>query len=665
MAVLHLDFETRSACDLKARGLANYAADPTTDVLCMAYAFDDKPVQLCHPGNAQSAEGHDEGQSIYDIINHVEAGGLVYAHNAAFEFAIWNEVLAKRYGWPALKPEQMRCTMAMAYAMGLPGSLDGAAGALGIEQRKDAKGARVMMQLAKPRKVLDDGTIAWWDDPAKLQMLYDYCKQDVEVERALHKRMRELSDDEQSLWLLDQTINARGIGIDAEAIDAAIELVIDEKARLDQAMRDITGNVVAGCTDVAQLTAWLRYRGVKLPGVAKSDVNELLNRDDLVDDCRTALLLRQEAAKSSTAKLTSMRGRAGDDGRMRGLFQYHGAATGRWAGRGPQPHNFPRPTVIHSQDDIEDVVEHFGNPEYLRVLHGDPMPLVADCMRSMIVAAPGHQFICCDYSNIEGRVLAWLAGEEWKIQAFRDFDAKTGADLYLLAYAKGFHCSIDEAKPHRQIGKVMELALGYAGGVGAFQTMARGYGVKVTDERADELKHAWRNAHPKVVQFWADLERAAMRAVTEGGVHRAGPIAFKVSGSFLWCQLPSKRVLCYPYPQLQDKETPWGKVVQQLTYMSVNGVTRKWERCSTYGGSLAENVTQAVARDILVAGMRACEANGYPVVMHVHDEIVAEVALSAAKSVDEMSTLMSNVPHWASGLPVSATGWAGRRYRKD
>ncbi|HWU70795.1 MAG TPA: hypothetical protein VN017_05525, partial [Pseudoxanthomonas sp.] len=314
---------------------------------------------------------------------------------------------------------------------------------------------------------------------------------------------------------------------------------------------------------------------------------------------------------------------------------------------------------------VEDVIAHFDRPDYLRILHGDPMPLVSDCLRGMLVAAPGHGFVCCDYSNIEGRVLAWLACEEWKLQAFRDFDAGTGADLYLLAYAKGFRCGIDDAKPFRQVGKVMELALGYGGGVGAFQTMARGYGVKVTDARADELKHAWRSAHEYVVKFWGDLERAAIRAVREGGIHRAGPIAFRVSGSFLWCQLPSKRVLCYPYPQLQDKETPWGKVVQQLTYMSVNGVTRKWERCGTYGGSLAENVTQAVARDILVAGMRACEAAGYPVVMHVHDEVVAEVPLSAAKSVDEMATVMSNGPHWAAGLPVSATGWSGRRYRKD
>ncbi|WP_426271540.1 DNA polymerase [Dyella kyungheensis] len=669
MEPLHIDFETRSAADLKVVGLDNYACDPSTAIWCMAYAFGDGPVTIV--GESEPSLERMTASRVL-IIKYIQSGGLVYAHNAAFELAIWNAVMPDC--WPRLDPKQVRCTMAMAYAMGLPGSLDGAAAALGIEQRKDAKGSRVMMQLAKPRKVVQhlpehDGATGyiehvWWDDPVKLQTLYDYCKQDVEVERALHKRMVELSADEQSLWHLDQTINARGIQVDRASIDAAIDLVTAEKIRLDEAMRKTTGNVVAGCTDVRQLTAWLRYKGVDTPGIAKADVSELLNRDDLVDECRTALMLRQEAAKSSTAKLVAMRDRAGPDGRMRGLFQYHGAATGRWAGRGPQPHNFPRPTLLHDQDDIEDVIAHFGQPEYLRVFYGDPMPLTADCMRGMIVAGPGKELVCCDYSNIEGRVLAWLAGEEWKLQAFRDYDAGTGADLYLLAYAKGFRCSLEAAKPFRQVGKVMELALGYGGGVGAFQKMARGYGVVVSDERADELKVAWRGAHPQVVKFWRDLEAAAIRAVQEGGVQKVRDIAFKVAGSFLWCQLPSKRVLCYPYPQIRNKETPRGAVVPALTYMAVNGVTRKWERCDTYGGSLAENVTQAVARDILVAGMRAVETLGAPVVMHVHDEIVCECNLHEI-SVDEIATVMSNVPHWATGLPVAATGWQGQRYRKD
>lgn len=658
MTILHLDFETRSACELKSAGLDNYSKHHSTSVLCVAYAFGDLDVGILHPENAQSNEGHDEGQSIYDLINHVVEGGLVYAHNAPFELAIWNNVLAARYNWPRMKPEQMRCTMAMAYAMGLPGALDAAAAALGIEQRKDAKGSRVMMQLAKPRKV-DGDVITWWDDPVKMEMLFEYCKQDVEVERALHKRLMNLSNDEQDLWFLDNKINSRGIRVDLAAIDRAIDLVTSEKQRLDQRMRAVTGNVVAGCTDVAQLTNWLRFKGVKLSGVAKADVVDMLSQDEVPDDCKEALRLRQEAAKSSTAKLVSMKERAGPDGRMRGLFQYHGAQTGRWAGRGPQPHNFPRPAILHSPGDIEDVIAHFDDPRYLTMMYGDPMPLVSDCMRSMIVAAPGKELICVDYSNIEGRVLAWLGGEEWKLQAFRDYDAGTGPDLYLLAYARAFHCSIEDARPFRQVGKVMELALGYAGGVGAFQTMARGYGVVVSDARADELKHAWRAAHPKIVKFWKDLERAAIRAVQEGGTHMVRGISFRCAGSFLWAKAASGHVLCYPYPEIQT-----GKFGgPALTYMAVNGLTRKWERRDVHGGVLAQNFTEEAARDVLVTGMRNAEAAEFPIVMHVHDELVAETPIGE-KSVDEMTTVVSNVHHVAAGLPVAASGGKGLRYGK-
>ena len=335
MIILHIDFETRSTAELKSVGLDNYARDPSTDVVCLAYAFDDEPVRLWTG---------DEDYLPMPVVEHIEHGGAVYAHNAAFELAIWNNVLCREFEVDPLDPQQLRCTMAMAYAMGLPGSLDGAAAALGVEQRKDAKGGRVMLQLSKPRKVIahlpeHDGATGWfehvwWDDPIKLQILHDYCKQDVEVERALHKRLIELSTDEQSLWFLDQKINARGIAVDRDAINQAVELVTAEKIRLDLAMREVTGNVVAGCTDVAQLTHWLRFRGVSLSGVAKADVAALL-AGKLPDDCRTALKLRQEAAKSSTAKLTAMRDRAGADGRMRGLFQYHARrpAAGRAVGR--------------------------------------------------------------------------------------------------------------------------------------------------------------------------------------------------------------------------------------------------------------------------------------------------------------------------------------------
>lgn len=664
MTRLHIDFETRSAADLKVVGLANYAAHPATDIQCMAYAFDDESVRLLNSANAQSSEGQDDGQSIYDLINHVQDDGLVYAHNAAFELAIWNEVLVKRHGWPPLRIEQMRCTMAMAYAMGLPGSLEHCAAALGLEHQKDMKGHRVMLQLSQPRKVIDDGTIVWWDDATKLQMLYDYCCQDVEVERACHARMMELTPAEQALWVLYQRINDRGIPVDITSIDRAIALVESERRRLDEAMRKVTGNVVAGCTDVKQLTAWLRHNGVKISGVAKADVVDALSADDVPEACRTALQLRQEAAKSSTAKLKAMRLGASADGRVRGCTQHHGAHTGRSAGRRVQPLNMPRPALLHEQHHVEDVLANMERPSYLDMMYGPPMTLLADCLRGMIYAPEGREFVCCDFSNIEGRVLAWLAGEEWKLQAFRDFDAGTGPDIYLLAYAKAFHCTIEEAREFRQVGKVMELALGYGGGVGAFQKMARGYGVRVSDERADELKAAWRSAHPRIVQFWYDLENAAIRAVRDGSKHAVRGITFVKRGSFLWARGPSGRVMCYPYPQVQEVDTPWGAKKDALTYMCVNSVSRKWERTSTYGGSLAENFTQFTARDIQTAAMERIEAEGHSVVLEVYDEIVAEGPVGAL-SVDTMSSLMCKLPAWAEGLPVAAEGWAGRRYRKD
>lgn len=666
--ILHLDFETRSVVDLRKRGSAIYAADPSTEILCMAYAFGDEPVHLWKPGQPFPRS----------IETHVIQGEPIYAHNAAFERLIWQHVGHARHGWENVVPQAWHCTMAMAYAMGLPGSLDDAAAAVGLAYRKDAKGARVMLQLSKPRKIVQhapehDGAtgfeeIIWWDDPAKFEMLYAYCKQDVEVERALHHRLMELSPGEQALWLLDQEINDRGVRVDLDAIERAIDLADAEAKRLNRAMVAVTKGAVATCTATGQLTDWLRWRGVDTEGVAKDQVAWLLGHDKL-PDVRRALLLRQEAGKSSVAKYKKMRDLAGSYGRMRGLFQYHGAATGRWAARGAQLQNLPRPALLHDPAEVEDAVAHFDDPAYLEIAYGTPLNVLSDCIRGMLVPAPGHEFVTCDFSNIEGRVLAWLAGETWKLDAFRAFDAGFGPDLYLLAASRIYRCTLDEAKEHRQVGKVAELACGYQGGVGAFQTMAKNYGLDISDERAEAVKTAWRDAHVAIKTFWKDLEYAAIRAVTSGGVRHARGIAFRRAGSFLWCQLPSKRVLCYPYPEVHDKEMPWSTPEKPafrpaLTYKAVNGVTRKWERCDTYGGSLAENVTQAVARDLLAHAMRAVEDAGYSVVLHVHDELVAEAPLRAL-TVDKMATMMCTLPPWAAGLPVAAAGWSGTRYRKD
>lgn len=696
MTVLHIDFETFSACELKEAGLDNYARHPTTGVHCMAFAFDDEPVGMWKFGEKNDAGGRG-GLSLF---GHVREGGLVYAHNAAFELAIWNNVCVPKYGWPVLKPEQVRCTMAMAYAMSLPSSLDKASAAVGIEQRKDMTGARVMMQLAKPKALghwsdcathnapaypagsCDCGANAsiFWtpeDAPEKFQQLYAYCKQDVEVERALHKCMMELSDYEQKIWQIDYRINQRGIQVDLEAVNAAIKLVESEKARLNAEMLKTTGGVVGSCTEVQLLVKWIRSQGVEIRGLAKADVLDALSEtggDPLPDRVRTALILRREAAKSSTAKLIAMRDAASADGRVRGILQYHGANTGRWAGRRIQVQNFPRGNLKPKEVD-----EFLGSLLALRggrwtpeafsrwtdMMYGPPLDVLASCLRGMLVAAPGHELVAADFNAIEARVLAWLAGEEKVLDIFR-----THGKIYEHAAAGIYDKPMEHIdKSERQIGKVAVLALGYGGGIGAFQSMARVYGVKVEDHEADNIKKAWREAHPRIVGYWHDLESAAINAVQLGCVCKAGvagrQVQFKKNGSFLWCKLPSGRVLCYPYPEVRDVEVPWGGTKPALFYWSVNGTTNKWEETNTYGGSLAENVTQAVARDLLADAIVWLEEKGYPVVMHIHDEVVVEVPSTApAHTTELIEKLISQTPAWAAGLPVSAEGWRGKRYRK-
>lgn len=661
-SIIHLDYETRSACDIREAGAEVYARHPTTDVWCLAWAFeDDECISLVRREDIVA------GYCPPLLRAHIERGGLVYAHSAAFEMAITNHIMAARYGWPKLKPEQVRCTAAMAYAMSLPGSLDGCTKALGIADGKDMVGSRVMLQLARPRRVEEDGTIVWWEDPEKLERLYDYCRQDVVAERNAHRKMMELSPAEQAVWQLDYTINQRGVPIDVPAVNKAIALVEYERKRMDTIMQGLTGGAVDACTEVGKLTAWVKAQGVDTAGLAKADVVELLERDDLPELVRSALKLRQEAGKSSTAKLQKMLDCACEDGRIRGTLQYHGASTGRWAGRLIQPQNMPRgnlrPAEVHEilchlpyQSTLE-AADHIG------VFYGPVMDVMSSCLRGFIAAKPGHDLIAVDFSAIEARVLAWLAGEEAPLEIFR-----AGGDIYLHAASGIYRRPISKTdKQERQIGKVAVLALGYQGGVGAFQAMARTYGVKVSDTEAEAIKLAWRNANPAIVKFWHAIEKAAMDAMLNAGrTTSAGcagrEIRFKLNGSFLWCRLPSGRVLCYPFPRVGETQTPWGPK-DAVTHMVLNSVTRKWEREPTYGGKLTENVVQAVARDLLVAAMFRLEDHGYPLIFTVHDELVLEVPEDEG-SLEEVEELAAIAPDWAAGLPMAAEGYRSRRYAK-
>lgn len=679
---MHLDLETRSAVDLRKAGLFVYAADPTTEVLCAAYAFGDDATKLWLPGEPCPER----------VRQHVARGGEVWAHNATFERELVNAKLVPQ-GWPKLEDIQLVCTMAMAYAMALPASLAGASAALGVQAQKDLSGQRVMLKLCRPRQL---DPILWWEDAADLKKLYDYCRQDVEVERAIGHRMVRLSTTEDSVWRLDQRINRRGLKIDIPAALSAMEIAVREKQHLDAQMRKVTENRVATCNATAQLKTFVVENSVEdVDGVAKADITELLGRENLPRAVREALLLRREAGKATVAKLDPMVFSANADHRVRGCFQYSGANTRRWAGRRVQFQNLKRSDLKPEEADV--VLSYLAQSgcqrDEFEMLFGPPLSALANAIRGFIVPAKGHEFLVCDFSAIEARVLAWLAGQESTLQGFRD-----DRDVYVAAAQEIFGETVISS-PQRQIGKVATLALGYGGGVGALQTMARGYGVKLEpafdalwalatpDERdaalasyakngkkyeipkkeylASELtKVFWRQANQNVVAFWRELEHCVERAMAIDGVfvHESGRLKFRRAGSFLWVQLPSGGKLCYPYPEMQAAKTPWGATVKRLTYMS-EGVSRKWERFGTYGGSLAENLTQAVARDLLAEAMLRLEEHGYPIVLHAHDEACAELPVGE-KRIEDMARIMCEAPLWATGLPLAAAGFKAKRYRK-
>ena len=688
MQSLGLDFETFSEVNLKKSGLHNYATHPSTGIHCFSYGL-----------TVDSIKTWVEGESFpEDLAAHIESGGIITAWNAAFEWSLWNLCAVRRYGWKPLPISQVRCTMVRAYAMALPGALEDAAPALGVDQRKDAEGRRIMLQLSKPKK---DGTL-WRRDADSLDKflkLYDYNKQDVRTELACLDRLMELSPSENTLWELDHKINNRGVMCDLPSIEKAIAIVEAEQKRLNHEMLEITGGVVGSCNEVQMLGKWIKAQGVEMDGLAKADVlnalagiegvyqvieNEAGEATDVIPpgmtlppQVRRALELRQEAAKSSTAKLVAMREKASADGRIRNLHQFHAASTGRWAGRGVQTQNLPRPRLGTTQENVDAMFSMLDDKEMFDLFYGPSLPAISDCIRGMLIAAEGNELVACDFSQVEARALPWLTGQDNVLEVFR-----THGKIYEHAASGIYHVPMEEVNWfQRLVGKVSILALGYGGAVGAFQSMAKNYNVKVRDDEAEEIKTNWREANKKTVQYWYDLERAALSAMESNGVYAVGPagrqVKFRKAGSFLWMLLPSNRTLCYPYPEIRTVMTPWGAEKEALTFMTIVDQTKKskvlpdlnskgrWQRVSTHGGPLAENATQGFCRDLLATAMTAIEAEGISIVIHVHDEPVAEVAKFRAQyALERMVAIMSRTPSYAPGLPLAAEGWTGRRYRK-
>jgi DNA polymerase len=721
MTSLEIDFETFSAVNIKTSGVYNYMASPTIRPLFCWY-------QLGGEMKFWSAEDPCPD----DIIAHVTSGGLIYAHNAAFERLLWQKVLTPRYGWPEVRLEQFVCTAATAAAMSLPRDLAGLGAALGLETQKDKDGARLIRKFCLPRKARKG------EDPNALhttkpnaapddwQRFLAYGKRDVETEAAAVARMSALSKDDLARYYRSERINDRGIRIDVESAHAAIKLADKAKALLDREMLMATGGYVSACSQVARLTQWVKDQGVAVDKLGKADIEELLEHDDLPANVRRAIEIRQEAAKTSVAKLKSFLDRAGTDGRIRGAFLFRAAGTGRYSSTGAQLHNLPRPRKEFSdahlnQSTLFNVIRSAA-PDALRFFYGDklgrPLHLLSDAIRGFIWAAPNHDLLVADYSGIEGAIAAWFSDESWKLAALRELITDpTLPDLYRRTAAGIYGTTTDEITKkdgRRQVGKVAELSLGYQGGVGAFHTMSRGYGLKLETvygpvwgaadgerrERAvkryeeclarndtttqkmsrdawlaaELVKVGWRETHPAISSTWKALEEAMYAAVTTPGlVVTCLKVRYVVRRGFLWCRLPSGRCLAYGNPQVREVEVPWADKTQApekrekrpvVTVLGVNSVTRKWERYAMYGGLAYENCVQAIALDLLENGIEKAEDAGYPVIGHVHDEIITEVPKGSG-SVEEFENLICDLPEWAAGLPLTASGWRGKRYRKD
>jgi len=550
----------------------------------------------------------------------------------------------------------------MAAAMALPRGLGEVAQVLGLATQKDVEGARLMQQMARPRKY-ENGEPVWWDVPEKLARLCQYCETDVEVERLIEHKLRPLGDNERKVYVLDQKINDRGVHLDRELAGICRQLVDEALDRANDTVAAMTDDEVEKITQTGALRAWLNAQGVETDSVSKAAVADLLSRGDLPNAVRMVLEARQEAGKSSVAKIQSMLAYADPvDDRMRGMLLYHGAATGRWSGKGPQPQNMPRGEVKVGEKEIE--LLKTGSLEAIEASGYSPFALVSSALRPMFCAQKGWTLVAGDFSAIEARVLAWCAGEEWLLELFR-----TGGDPYKAMAAEIYHIPVEEVdKPKRQLGKGAILGCGFSMGGPKFVAQAAAYGVEIDEVFATQVVEAYRKKHPKIVQWWNDVSHAALMAVKNPGkVFTAGPVRYASTNAYLWCLLPSGRRLCYPSPRVVKDMTDWGYEREVVVTYGVDSRTRKWGPQKMWRGLWVENIVQAIARDLIAEALIYLDEGGWYPILSVHDEIVCDVS-DAGRDGEELARWlekeMSRVPSWAEGLPIAAEAWAGERYQK-
>ena len=650
MKQLFIDLETFSEADLPKTGVYRYAEDASFEILLFGYSKDGGPVIVL-----DLAQGEEIPSELLAALQ--DPSVTKNAFNAAFERICISRFLWDKHLLPwgtYISPRGWHCDMVWAGYMGFPMSLKGAGEALGLEEQKLEEGKSLITYFCKPYRPTSKNGYTDRNlpshDPEKWELFKKYNARDVEVEMAIAEKLSKhpVPDFIWEEYVIDQTINDRGILVDLPMVKSAIALDKASSDHLKEEMQRITG--LANPGSVIQLQGWLRANGVELPSLGKKELQGQL--EDIDEPMRSVLVLRQQAAMSAVKKYTAMAAAACADGRCRGMFKFYGGSrSGRFSGSIVQLQNLFR-NSLKDLDDARSLVKQ-GNYEALSVLYDSVPEVLAQCVRTAFVPAEGYKFIVADFSAIEARVIAWLANETWRMEAF-----SSGKDIYCASASQMFGVPVEKhgVNGHlRQKGKIAELALGYGGSDGALISMGA-LDMGMTEEELKPLVSAWRAANPNIVKLWWAVDKAVKTAVKEKTTTNTHGLVFRSQGGMLYISLPSGRNLAYVKPRIGENR--FGG--ESVTYMGTD-FTKHWSRIESYGPKFVENITQGIARDILCFAM--ANLKDYRIVAHVHDEVIVECPPET--TVEEVCNLMALVPPWAPGLILRADGYECPFYQKD
>lgn len=696
------DFETKSRSNLKKEGAYKYSLDPTTRATCLAFKIWGEPTVYFLPYHVVNRQWRDQDPKLKKLWLRLIAEEYEFsAHNSFFERCIYDNIMVARLGWPKIPPRLRRCTAAKARACAIPGNLEGAGEAMKLIVQKDRRGYQAMMATCKPTRKFNEWVKTDIDlkagrrvgpkrmkahtpkpppeflepeaAPEVFQTLYTYCKIDVRAEEALDDALPDLPPDELEIWHLNQRMNWRGLRFDKPLVEKIVGIMQKDHGRKAEELDELTAGFVKSAGCIQSILEFLEDEGVELPNLQAKTIEDTLKNFELSDRARSLLELRKALSMASTKKYKKFLERGTPDGRVRDILVYHGASTGRESGSGINPNNFPKgllkvdPKFPYAA--VNDVLEF--SEEALKFFYGEDGlgVLFSAILRNMIIPEDGWEFYVADFSKIELAILWWLSDNKAGLEILR-----SGKDPYIFMAAENTGKTYEEveagvaaeekwAMDARQLGKAQILGCGYGMGVTKFQMTAwSSYRLKLTIEQSERAVYGYRKANKPVKDLWWEYEQAACKAVDSGRVQHAGKCKFYVEGRFLKIELPSGRRLSYLDPIVGWRNTTVGNR-KSLEFWGVDKSKKKVHLERTWGGTITENVCQAVARDIMMPALKRAEKRGYQAALSVYDEGLCQRKIGSG-SVDEFVKLLCELPPWARGLPLEAKGWNGPRYKK-